>query len=475
MTGADHRASPAAVPGSGVPGPRSLAGRVLAVLARDTGRTDTDLAATLGITQAELSPVIGRLYRRGLADRCGPYIVAPAPPSRRSGTSGTSGTNAGQPAQAGFRWPGEVPEPPEPSPSAPVRPLPCARPLPDPQEDAMPSPSPAADLPRRLRDSALACAARGWPVFPIRPRAKKPPAFPDHDAAHCTGTDPRCRGGHIGWESRATTDPARIRRAWERAPYNIGIATGPAGLVVVDLDKPKPGEKPPREWAAPGITDGADVLAELCLRHGQPWPGETFTARTGRGGLHLYYSAPPGTRLGNTSGDSARGLGWLIDTRAHGGYVVGPGSVVHLPDGTGRYEVVYDHPPAPLPGWLAALLTAPVPDPRLECRPSAAGKVRDLGSYAASALKRECERVRAAAEGGRNHALNKAAFHLGQLVPAGILPEDLASAELYDAASVHFGIGSPAFTPADARATIRAGIAAGKRKPRPLATLGAAA
>jgi hypothetical protein len=42
-------------------------------------------------------------------------------------------------------------------------------------------------------------------------------------------------------------------------------------------------------------------------------------------------------------------------------------------------------------------------------------------------------------------------------------------------ASVHFGIGSPPFTPADARATIRAGIAAGKRKPRQLATLGAAA
>ena len=89
--------------------------------------------------------------------------------------------------------------------------------------------------------------------------------------------------------------------------------------------------------------------------------------------------------------------------------------------------------------------------------------------------RREVERVRAAVEGGRNHALNKAAFHLGQLIAAGALPEDLARAELYDAASVHFGVGTPPFTPADARAVIRAGIAAGKRKPRPLATLGAAA
>ena len=39
--------------------------------------------------------------------------------------------------------------------------------------------------------------------------------------------------------------------------------------------------------------------------------------------------------------------------------MVAPGSVVDLPDGTGRYEVVYDRPPAPLPDWLAALLTAP--------------------------------------------------------------------------------------------------------------------
>ena len=95
--------------------------------------------------------------------------------------------------------------------------------------------------------------------------------------------------------------------------------------------------------------------------------------------------------------------------------------------------------------------------------------------WTATALSRESERVRAAAEGGRNHALNKAAFHLGQLIAAGVLPEDLARAELYDAASVHFGVGTPPFTPDYARDVISAGIAAGKRKPRPLATLGAAA
>ena len=90
--------------------------------------------------------------------------------------------------------------------------------------------------------------------------------------------------------------------------------------------------------------------------------------------------------------------------------------------------------------------------------------------YDGNGTQSESERVRAAAEGGRNHALNKAAFHLGQLIAAGALPEDLARAELYDAASVHFGVGTPPFTPDYARDVISAGIAAGKRKPRPLAT-----
>jgi len=48
-----------------------------------------------------------------------------------------------------------------------------------------------------LLDAALSCAARGWHVFPLRPGDKRP-AFPDHTAGSCTGTDPRCRDGHRG-------------------------------------------------------------------------------------------------------------------------------------------------------------------------------------------------------------------------------------------------------------------------------------
>ncbi|MFG2002110.1 bifunctional DNA primase/polymerase [Spirillospora sp. NPDC048911] len=297
--------------------------------------------------------------------------------------------------------------------------------------------------------AALACAARGWHVFPLRPRDKRPLArFTD-------------------WETHATTDPNRIRAFWGRGPaFNVAIACGPSGLVVIDLDTPKPDETPPRQWAMPGVNEGADVLAVLCERHGERFPAETFAVTTRRGGMHLYFTAPPGVELRNTAGRNRTGLGWLIDTRATGGYVVAPGSHVDLPDGTGPYRVVNNVPPAPLPAWLARLLTpTTAPTPVLGAK-NEAGEVADLPAYVQAALKGETERVTAAMTGGRNHALNKAAYNLGRLAATGALDPDLAGSVLYDAATVHFSTGPNAFTPADARATIRSALAAGARKPR---------
>ena len=242
--------------------------------------------------------------------------------------------------------------------------------------------------------AALACALgaadRGWRVFPLRPGGKRP-AFPDHDAGRCTGRDPRCRGGHQGWEPRATTDPGRISRAWTRAPYGVGIATGPSGLVVIDLDTPKPGQDiPAAEWRIAGVRTGADVLAVICERAGQPYPSGTYTVTTGRGGTHLYFTAPPGTELRNTQGAHG-GLGWLIDTRARGGYVVGAGSTVNARP----YTVARDVPPAPLPAWLAdRLRPGPLPPQKPVDVPLLPGRGRLLPA-------------------GRDHRRNRA----GDLVP----------------------------------------------------------
>jgi hypothetical protein len=303
--------------------------------------------------------------------------------------------------------------------------------------------------------AALATAARRWRVFPVRPGDKRP-AFPDHDADHCTGRDPRCRTGHTGWEPRATTDPARIRRAWTAAPYEIGIAAGPSGLVVIDLDTPKPGQAPPPEWDLPGVRTGADVLAVLCERAGQPWPGDTYTVRTGRGGTHLVYTAPPGAQLRNTQGAKG-GLGWLIDTRAHGGYVIGAGSAV-----AGRpYTLTRDAPAAPLPEWLAALLAPrPLPPQEPVTIPVRTGRG---GAFLTAAIRGEVERVTSSGPDEHNTALYRAAVALGQLAAGGALDPGEVTGWLAAAA------GQVGQGPGEARRTIASGLRAGAKRPRSVA------
>ena len=307
-----------------------------------------------------------------------------------------------------------------------------------------------------LLTAALAAAGRGWHVIPLRPDSKRP-AFPDHTAEHCTGTDPWCRTGHRGWEPRATTDPSRIRRAWSSRPYGIGVACGPSGLLVVDLDQPKPGDTPPPHWVLQGVADGSDVLAVLAERAERPFPGDTYSVRTGRGGTHLYFTRRAAVRLGNSAGDRG-GLGWLIDTRGAGGYVVAAGSTV---DGR-PYAVLADRNPAPLPDWLTTRLT-PAADrsgrPPAPAAPVtiAAGR---LPAYLRSAVTREVARVAAATEGARNHTLYVAAVALGQLVAGDALPAELVTAELEQAA------GRVGLEPGEAAGTIRSGLRAGARRPR---------
>ncbi|GAA1255051.1 hypothetical protein GCM10009677_01090 [Sphaerisporangium rubeum] len=289
---------------------------------------------------------------------------------------------------------------------------------------------------------ALAAAARGWHVFPLTPGDKVPPR------------------GFDSWEERATTDPATIRRWWARGPFNIGIACGPSGLVVLDLDTPKGGATPPPSLGLPGDADGADVLALVCERAGQPFPTlETFQVRTRRRGTHLYYTAPAdGPALRNTEGDKGNGLGWLIDTRAAGGYVVAPGSFVNLPDGTGAYEVVHNAPPAPLPPWLSKRLSTP---------PAAAPKPVRLalpenrrGNFLRAAINGELDHLAAAKKGQRNRTLYLAATALGQLVAGGALDASEVTT-LLEQQGVAIGL-----TATETRLTVASGLRNGTRRPR---------
>ena len=203
-----------------------------------------------------------------------------------------------------------------------------------------------------------------------------------------------------------------------------------------------------------GIVDGAKVLAALADDAGARLPIQTYTVRTASGGQHLYFTPPEGPPLRNTAGR----LGWLIDTRAAGGYVVGAGSTIN----GRRYTPILDLPVAPLPPWITGLLRTTERPPTPSFGPMLAG-VERRSRYAATALRGELERVLAAHPGGRNHALNAAAFALGQLTATGLLPADLASDALAQAAQA---ICLPA---GEAAATIRSGLTAAARSPRRLA------
>ncbi|MFF4804014.1 bifunctional DNA primase/polymerase [Streptomyces sp. NPDC001351] len=297
--------------------------------------------------------------------------------------------------------------------------------------------------------AALDAASRGWHVFPLIPGDKRPAV-----------TD---------WETRATTDRERITRCWTHAPYNVGIATGPSRLVVVDLDVPKgPDDTPPPAWTHPDIHDGVGVLFALRERHGDDGPlvacaphdgfAELLPAahivKTPSGGTHLYYAAPDGEPLRNTAGK----LGWKVDTRAAGGYVVGAGSIVN-----GRpYTTVHDAPVAPLPDWLTTLLRpAPLP-PQRPVTVSLTTHDR-RGKFLNAALNGELARVTNSGAHQHNNALYYASVALGQLVAGGELDVYEVTEKLTEAA-LSVGQGER-----EARRTIASGLRAGANRPRTVA------
>ncbi len=165
--------------------------------------------------------------------------------------------------------------------------------------------------------AALRYAELGYPVFPCAPGGKVP-------------LTPR------GFKD-ATRDPAQIAAWWEKHPEaNIGIPT--AGLLVVDVD----GE----DNAWPGDPDRVEELACGPI------------SLTPRGGRHHIFRQPDGRTFRNTTGKIAP----KVDTRADGGYIVVPPSVM---DGkayrwaeTFELYVAADQLPEP-PRWLTDLLGSP--------------------------------------------------------------------------------------------------------------------
>ncbi len=156
---------------------------------------------------------------------------------------------------------------------------------------------------------ALHLASRDWAVFPIG--QSKRPIVP-------------------AWDAVATNDPDKVRALFKPYPScAVGIACGRAsGVFVIDIDNPDAGH-PIHERLDP-----------------------TLVVQTPRGGFHYYYAMPVSLDDDDVLRNTQKAKGCLgfddVDTRGIGGYVVGPGSVTSA----GRYEIVCDVDPAPIPTWV---------------------------------------------------------------------------------------------------------------------------
>lgn len=147
---------------------------------------------------------------------------------------------------------------------------------------------------------------QGWYLIPVK-RGEKKPFLPR-------------------WEERATTDRTTVE-GWASKGYNLGVACGPSGLVVIDEDE-------------------RGAFERFASERGQQIP-TTYTVNTSRG-RHYYFTTTQ--HVSNKKGDLKA---WDIDVRGAGGQVLIAGSV--HPSGA-IYEVSEDTDPAPIPTWLLQAL-----------------------------------------------------------------------------------------------------------------------
>jgi RecA-family ATPase len=287
------------------------------------------------------------------------------------------------------------------------------------------------DNAKNIVDHALEYERRGLLVLPCNPANKQPFTVRGLDSA--------------------TANPGLISRWWQQWPQAmIGVRMGAdSGVWALDPDLPDEPDKP----------NGLDNWQSLIEKHGG-CPA-THSHATPRGGRHLLFKWRADRPVTNSPGQ-LKDLG--IDVKGERGYVIVPPSVRH--DGKAYEHTDPEHAFqfADAPDWLYDLLKKPEPArPWLaSSQPSPPSRVTSR-PWARAALDGELE-VLAATSSGRNEALNRAAFKLGQLVGGGELSESEAKDTLYET-SVANG-----YVEKDGRraalASINSGLRAGEQKPR---------
>jgi hypothetical protein len=259
------------------------------------------------------------------------------------------------------------------------------------------------------------------PVFPCQPRTKEPVT----------------RHGFYD----ATTNPETIRRFWRVTNRNIAIPTGLiSGFWVLDVD-----------------LGGEEHRRRLEADHGALPP--TCAVLTGRGGCHLWFQYTEAIQC--SAGRVAPG----IDVRGDGGYVVVPPSVHE--NGRAYHFIDPECALTIAPEWLVALTRRKPTRTISECAVAGIKVPRrafSSGAYGKAALDAEIAALAATMPGTRNHALNRAAFVLFQLVAGGELAGDAVEQRLVAASQTNGLVRDDGAR--SVMATIRSGARAGMQYPR---------
>jgi hypothetical protein len=234
-------------------------------------------------------------------------------------------------------------------------------------------------------ECAVQLTAAGLAIFPMRAKDRHP---------------------LVAWSRESSTDAATVARWWGLYPHAIpGLDLGKCGLVVLDGDRHG------------GKVDGVAALRELLKQQTTLQLGTVPMVRTPRDGIHVYFRQPAAV-LTNRRGRLPAG----IDVKGSGGFVVAPGVV--LADGR-RYAPIKGQPGLTLalaaktipvmPAAIVALIDPPQRRAKAQTQPSGLAGLRER-AYAKGALRRIAGELATTAAGGRNEALNKAAFAMGTMV-----------------------------------------------------------
>lgn len=257
-----------------------------------------------------------------------------------------------------------------------------------------------------------------------------------------------------GFDERWQKDETAVKPSYqvcdaiEREPgRQLGIARVMRGdIVALDLDKVV---SSPRDLST--LVDWAQPIVELVLNHGYiEW------SASGRG-MHILLCDVPEAWQRKRARRMDDGSGW--------DWIIGD-NICHI-----TLDVVSDDnsrrmvDAATIIPILKAMLPAPAPasQPALP-RPTTTAVISSterLHLYGEKAMREEIDELARTIEGGRNHALNRAAFALGQLYAGGCIAniDDMTDTVVNIALAIGLDVG-------EVRATFHSGFSAGQTSPR---------